>query len=269
MKNTFTLKESHILLTSSPDIDAIIQPLKQQFGMTSLVYQRNFTDGSEIRLTNQPAWIKHYFEQNLYQISGFEKNPQHYQSGIAVWSHLTHHQPILNAARSFNIDHGITLIEKKSDGCEFYFIGATPDQPQVVNLLLNNIEYLKRFTFYFKNKAENLLKLADTQRLEIPQKYQTIISHELGIPYQNNFKSIHPLPEIKKIAINNTQSLTSREITCAKLLLQGKSARLIAEQLFVSPRTVEKHIEHLKAKLGCHDKPALINKLYSLNIQSL
>jgi len=77
-----------------------------------------------------------------------------------VWSHLSHHQPILNEARCFNIDHGLTLIQKTTDGCEFYFLGTTPNKPYVTNLLLNNIDTLQRFIIYFKEQAAALIKKA-------------------------------------------------------------------------------------------------------------
>lgn len=68
----------------------------------------------------------------------------------------------------------------------------------------------------------------------------------------------------KKLHLNNGISLSARELACAKLLLQGKSARLIAQALFLSPRTVETHLKHLKEKLHCHTKTELIGKINEL-----
>ena len=68
----------------------------------------------------------------------------------------------------------------------------------------------------------------------------------------------------KKLHLNDGITLTARELACAKLLLQGKSARLIAEALFLSPRTVETHLKNLKEKLQCHTKTELISKINEL-----
>lgn len=266
MSDSIHLKHSHILLASSSEVDAICRPLKEAFNVTSFVYQRNFNDGSEIKLSNQPDWNKHFYEQGLYRLSGFEKHPDHYQTGLVVWSHLSHHQPILNAARHFNIDHGMTLIQKKPDGCEFYFIGTTPDKPFVTNLLLNNLDLLSQFTSYFKEQAAPLLKKANSERIFIPQKHHTVKSMELGIPYKTNMVTSNNIFNVKKLYLDNHQTLSQREIACAKLLLQGKSARLIAEQLFLSPRTIETHIQHLKEKLNCRSKAELINCLLKLHL---
>jgi DNA-binding NarL/FixJ family response regulator len=48
--------------------------------------------------------------------------------------------------------------------------------------------------------------------------------------------------------------LTARERDVAARVAQGKSNRAIAAELVVSERTVEKHVEHIMAKLGCDSR---------------
>src|SRR5579863_6131385 len=86
----------HYFLTSSAEIDAIIQPLKDFFGITSFVYQKNFLDGSEIRLSNQPQWVSYFYEHQLYKTSMFEHVPNQYQKGWVLWANLAQHQPVLS-----------------------------------------------------------------------------------------------------------------------------------------------------------------------------
>lgn len=266
MSDNFKINDSHLFLSSSAEIDAISRPLKEHFGVTSLVYQCNDNDGSEIRLSNQPRWIKYYYDHAYYLNSGFEKNPRYYQSGFVVWSHLSHHQPILNAAREHQIDHGMTLIQKTANGCEFYFLGTTPDKPHVTNLLLNNLQFLQRFSAYFKEQAAPLLKKAYFSRITIPKKFEIISSDEQGIPYKNSPLNINKIFNVKKIYVDHRTALSKRELDCAKLLLQGQSARLIAEQLFISQRTVETHLKNMKEKFNCHSKSELIGKLIESNV---
>jgi DNA-binding CsgD family transcriptional regulator len=45
--------------------------------------------------------------------------------------------------------------------------------------------------------------------------------------------------------------LTGRETAVLRLLSKGLSAGAMARRLACSPRTVEKHIEHVYRKLGC------------------
>ena len=48
--------------------------------------------------------------------------------------------------------------------------------------------------------------------------------------------------------------LTRRELDVLSLLLEGLSQPEMAERLFISPKTVGKHIEHILAKLGVHSR---------------
>jgi DNA-binding CsgD family transcriptional regulator len=51
--------------------------------------------------------------------------------------------------------------------------------------------------------------------------------------------------------------LTAREIDVLRLLVTGLSNREIAAQLYLSPRTVEKHVEHLMTKTAAHGRAQL------------
>ena len=60
--------------------------------------------------------------------------------------------------------------------------------------------------------------------------------------------------------------LTSREKQCAYYLLQGLTAKETGNQLFLSARTVEKHLDSLKEKFNCTKKTDLIKILLENNV---
>ncbi len=66
---------------------------------------------------------------------------------------------------------------------------------------------------------------------------------------------------LKNIGNNENPKLRHSELDCARYLLMGKPMREIAEELLISPRTVETHIENIKNKLGCNKKSEVISKL--------
>jgi len=52
--------------------------------------------------------------------------------------------------------------------------------------------------------------------------------------------------------------VTAREADVLKLIADGLTNREIGERLFLSPRTVEKHVERLLAKTGAHNRSQLV-----------
>lgn len=57
-------------------------------------------------------------------------------------------------------------------------------------------------------------------------------------------------------ALNNTCEFTGRELEVLRLIAEGKNNEDIAEQLFLSVRTIEKHLTNLYLKLGVSGKSA-------------
>ena len=58
--------------------------------------------------------------------------------------------------------------------------------------------------------------------------------------------------------------LTERQLQCVKYLLQGKTAREIAEILGLSRRTVEYYLSNVKSRFECNNKVELILALSNL-----
>lgn len=54
------------------------------------------------------------------------------------------------------------------------------------------------------------------------------------------------------------KSLTDVERKILKMIAEAKSSKEIADELFISPRTVEKHREHISHKLNLHGNNALL-----------
>jgi DNA-binding NarL/FixJ family response regulator len=52
------------------------------------------------------------------------------------------------------------------------------------------------------------------------------------------------------------RSLTAREVDVLRLLARGQTNRQIAQRLFLSPKTVSNHVEHIYAKLGVSSRAA-------------
>jgi DNA-binding CsgD family transcriptional regulator len=72
-----------------------------------------------------------------------------------------------------------------------------------------------------------------------------------------------PLPK-KRYPISWQQHgiyLTYREAQCMLLFIRGKTVAKVAEQLSLSPRTVEYYLNNIKDKVNCRTKSELIERI--------
>src|SRR4029079_7658654 len=69
-----------------------------------------------------------------------------------------------------------------------------------------------------------------------------------------------------KTAVTGPDALTKREREVAKLAAQGRSAREIAQELFIGERTVETHLANAYAKLGVSSKMELVRLAPDLDL---
>lgn len=174
----------------------------------------------------------------------FEKHPSEFKKARIIWAGLSVHQPILNKAREFNIDHGITFVEPQQDGCEFFFIGTNVDKPQIMNKYLSHIDLLERFLDYFREKAKPLIDRAMKEKIIIPNKFEKAPQNLI----------CKDLDRAGFINLLNPQHFSVREMDCIRLLTRGYTHKMIAKELGISPRTVETYLEHIKDKTDTHTK---------------
>lgn len=59
-------------------------------------------------------------------------------------------------------------------------------------------------------------------------------------------------------------ALSKRQAQCLFYVLRGKTCKMIAKILQLSPRTVESYLDDIKAKMGCLNKVQLIEKAIDL-----
>ena len=71
----------------------------------------------------------------------------------------------------------------------------------------------------------------------------------------------HQHSSYKKLEFLDDIKLTSREIDVLSCILFGRSAKVIASYLSISPRTVEGYWDNLLKKLQCNSRQQMINKL--------
>ncbi|SRR5579883_128143 len=242
---------NHIFLSSSLDIAEICKPLKN-CGISYFSYTKNYQSGKRVYLTTNPYLLRNYFEKKFYLVGNCESNPANYQSQFVLWSTLPK-QYLYKEARMFGVGNGLFLIKTHAEFVEFFGFGSQPENHMVINFYLNNIDYLQNFCSLFIEHAEKIIKQAEACDIILPY-------HQEKLPH---FPS-HVL-NVKNTTIHKIK-LTDRQLACMKLMLEGKTAKMIGATLNLSSRTIETYIHHLKRKLRCRNKSELITKFLQLDL---
>lgn len=115
---------------------------------------------------------------------------------------------------------------------------------------------------YLMELGANSYLLKDTSPEEFRKAISSVIQEGF---YFNKLVSQAMLTGLKgqskkKPTLNDTETLTTREIEVLELICQEYTAKEIAEKLFISHRTVEGHRKNLIEKLGVKNTAGLIVK---------
>lgn len=251
--------EQYINLTSNNYIRLVCEPLKAiQVGY--FLYAKRFHDSSYIYLTNLPEWQKFYFRNHYYLQNEFDDPDENYPTGAFMWSGLNSHE-IYNSLRDkFNIDHGLTIIQKYQDCTEFFHFGALQNN-NILNIYLNNLDIFKRFICYFKDKTAELLEAAATSRIILPKRKNQQIANVCLM--QDAILIFKELTKINRYYVSPERSdiyLTKREMECLHWYVHDKTAEEVGMILGLSKRTVETHLLSAKNKTNYFKKGQLIRK---------
>ncbi len=97
------------------------------------------------------------------------------------------------------------------------------------------------------------------QELDLARLLQPILSglaHHLGFAPTSN----------EAVLQCANHELTLREMAILSLLNKGLTASSLARQLGISPRTAEKHVEHIYRKLDVGDRLTAVQRAYQLGL---
>lgn len=244
------LSKNHITFTSARDIFEICKPLNK-FGITSFNYIRNYYNGSQVNLSNTPLWLEHFYEQEYYNIGAFENHPKNYENGALLWPSLSGQKVFYDARTYYDIDNGITVVEKHQNCCDFFYFGSTSKNTQATNFYINNSDLLKKFILYFRESGKKILKAAEKSRIIRPD----LLWDKKNNKRDTNLNQLREefLNDIKleeKVLTESFQGkrISSKQACCLHYISKGKTAKEIAKLMGISNRTVEAHIAMLKSK---------------------
>jgi DNA-binding CsgD family transcriptional regulator len=243
------------------DIKQICSPLFKNTPIECFSYGRFYDDGSFFMLTDNDCWLEHYYK-NGYKLSPPISHTILRKKFYYIPICDERYAPMLYDSRNlFHHDHFIAIIEIAQGYYEQFSFGSVPNNISVFNFYLNNMNQLENYTHIIRDKAEKLINKVKKHSIILPSNIRpSFTSNDFLLTKRDECQLFaNTLNNIANFNVKGSNvMLSKRENECLIYLSRGYSSKNIARKLGdVSYRTVEKHIEHIKEKLGCHYKADL------------
>lgn len=224
-------------------------------------YFRITDEGNNFVFSSRPEINEYYFENKLYLNGPFLRHPQNFQSGFFFFDDIEkekYNNSLALVAKSFKYRPVIGLCKREKNYAEFFnFWSDTQDSQNSKYLDPSFLNLLTSYAEHFKKKNQSILysDAAPHHNLKalIGEKFSKIDPYR-KIQEEENLKRMF-LNEIGLSSyVRQAELLSNREKQCVQLMLKGKSSKEIAEDLILSPRTVEHYFNHIKNKFNCQFK---------------
>lgn len=246
----------------SDKLAAACRPLQNYSGFNHFCYLRVDNSGKFFIISTNNGLMEYLDDIKSYRNDPHMVNPSNILSGFTAWNtpETNLSEVIVECLKRFNVSHGISYIEKNSDGYTVFGLAAAHNH--CPNKVLNNLGYIKKFSNYLKQEAAIMLQTAREEYcIDLAVLKQNFHSQK-GIIADNDItncnKKLEFLASIGAIDSSITDlSFSDTEQLCIKLYLDGHTAKQSAQRLDLSSRTVEKTLDNVRKKLKLAAKTEL------------
>lgn len=216
-------------------------------------YFRFFDDGRYLYLCNDLNWVR-FCLQNVHgnegtslgqEISHVSEDNYH----CYLWPTIKTDY-LMAALYDFDIWNGLSIFKQREDSIELWGFAADRQTENMQNFYIENIELLKNFTATFNLNASELI---------LPTGGNLAVYRDFKPQYHiddydrnkiNEFIKATPIAKRPIITENGEIFLSTKELQCLNFLASGKNTKQIAVELKISTRTIEKHFENIKQRIG-------------------
>lgn len=253
---------THPSITHAQDLAEICKPLSI-FNITSFANARIDSQGGFSSLCNQPDYLLHYIAKGYHYADVSARKNKFDLGNYLIWDLMECYaetEKMLNDAAEFHYRHIFTIIKPGENHTDFYHFGTHLNSPKINQWYVNHLNELSLFIDYFNEKISQSKDLSLGYDITISMIDQPENCH---IKLDPTFDYLHQKKQEFQDDISKRRgdkSLSFRQIECLKLLVKGYSAKAIAKELHLSPRTIEDYLSILKSKLQTKNLAELIAK---------
>lgn len=255
-----------------PYIKKLTISLQTHLGVTNFGYLRIFRDNHYFYITDNKDLIHNYvktikseslfFKQFLYIPNSVYK--------FILWPSEPS-STSMELYRRYNYWNGITLAKETKEYTELWWFGSAAGNTNAAKFLIKNTAQLYKYVLFFEEKTRHIIPHKSSPYIPIYTDGIDLSMIQESHSEEEHAKITRFLEDIKLVKItvplpNYTTCISSREMDCLALMMQGLDAKSIGAKLSISPRTVEVHFSNIKNKTGVHSKSRLID-IYTTHLK--
>jgi len=248
--------DNQVFAQTAADMRSLIRPL-EKIGIMHFAYQVMHGNHTFEILTTHPGFSQLFIDEKFYKFA-LAGEPSEYVDGFVLGDDLGQSELLHALTETTGVINGVAIIKTHSSFVEIFYFGSNVRKTQ--SFYVNHLAFLEKFILFFKSHASPILMLSSKKRIYYPGSVDKTILTSSDWQKQNFSLNTDDI-NFEKRRYASQFSLTEAEIKVAELVKKGLSTKEIARWLFRSPRTIEKHIDKLKEKLGCRTKYQLLSFL--------
>lgn len=242
----------------NPMLQELCKPLENYLGVKNFIYTKFLPDGRRICLCNQHYWIENSIEDVVHDsfehVNGLVQKTSPKKFTYFVRGGFPDNA-VLNALYQNNLWNGLSLCIKHSDSMElFSFLGGRQSSEETLNAYINNLALLEKFAYYFKQRIG--VNLDDMNKVSLVHPRKSF-SFDFSHTDNDQTKELETLFSAmgSVFTYDGRQiKVSARELECLQLIAKGKPAKVIASEMSITPRTVDKYTENLRIKFDVISK---------------
>lgn len=248
---------NHIIWKLAEDVKRICEPLFASTGITYFDYARfSHKDKKALIICSDPQYVDFFISHELYKGGP----TQHITPGYHLWQEYIDDNFLGVAKNLFHHAHGLTILNPFDTYSEIINFATHHDNAMITSFYLNHQNVINKFICYFREQAEDILKLAQKYQIDLSDEYSEKMT-SVNDAYHQIEQQLFSNNNFVFTIDNKMVKLSKREIECLFYLKQGMGTKKMARLLEISPRTVESYIEALKLKLNCKSRIEVVGKV--------
>lgn len=260
MSNLSPLKKDNILFSCADDINRLCQPLFKHFDIANFTYLQVFPDMSRVHLDSDPCWTETFYTRIEDYSKEYLTESYHWKSGYSPM--LVLEDACIPDCMAHDVGEGVVLTNQLPNATEIVYFSHSwrKYQDTKLHLLLRNIDLLQLFLKYFREEAKDLINQSAKDPILCPfmqPNESPRVFNTSGIERDTFIKDLNQQ--------RNKYGLTRRELDCIYYTSLDMTSKEVARRLSISPKTVERHLENAKIRLGCHNKAYLMKYACDFN----